>query len=162
MASYNICGRECNFYSIPHGILSNYKPTPRTHILAWRCKNETLNLTIIMLLNSAYVLGAIERPPFLVEDGERMVYLLEHPHPTVFDPIEKFVGWSCGTNCMYRCPYTYEKAKYICEGYRDWEDLIFTKTKMGTRPLLNNPNPKLPPIPDLYDQEHQPLKIAGN
>lgn len=164
MASYIICGRECSFFNIPHGILENYKPTPRTYVFAWKCENETLRLTLIMLLNSAYELQAIERPPFLVEDGERFVYLLEHPHPTIFEFIERFAHWACGASVVYRCPYRFQKGLEVEKYYRACDDLIFTKTKLGTRPLLNQDTLSRvrEKIPDYYDQEHAPLRTPNN
>lgn len=164
MATYNICGRECSFYNIPHGILENYQPTPRTYIMAWKCPNETLNLTLIMLLNSAYELQAIERPPFLVEDGERRVYLLEHPHPSIFEVVERFAHWACGASVVFRCPYKVKKGEEVEKFYRAADDLVFVRTKLGTRPLLNHDNLRdnKPPIPDLYDTDHAPLRTPTN
>ena len=164
MATYNICGLECSFFNIPHGVLVNYQPTPRTYVMAWKCQNPTLQLTLQMLLNSAYELQAIERPPYLVEDGERFVFLLENPHPTIFDVIERFAHWSCGASVIYRCPYKFQKGHEVEKYYRACDDLIFTKTKLGTRPLLNQDSlsKHKPPIPDLYDQEHIPLRTANN
>lgn len=164
MATYNICGLECNFFNIPHGILENYQPTPRTFVFAWKCENETMALTLIMLLNSAYELAAIERPPFLVEDGTRRVYLLEHPHPTIFDFIERFAHWACGASVVFRCPYRAKKGEEVERFYRACDDLIFTQTKLGTRPLLTQDNLRdsKPPIPDLYDQTHAPLRTPSH
>lgn len=164
MATYNICGLECPFYNIPHGILANYHPTPRTFVIAWRCTNPTLQLTLQMLLNSAYELQAIERPPFLVEDGERFVYLIEHPHPTIFEHIESWGHWACGASFLYTCPYRNKKFESVQKFYRDFDDLLFTPTKDGSRPLLGNSglSKTLPPIPDLYDTQQQPLRTPTN
>lgn len=164
MATYNICGLECPFFNIPHGVLENYKPTPRTYVFAFRCENETMRITLVMLLNSAWELQAIERPPFLVEDGERFVYLLENPHPTIFEFIERFAHWSCGAAVAYRCPYRFKKGLEVEKYYRASDDLIFTQTKLGTRPLLNHDtlSNSRPPIPDYYDTSHPPLRTAGD
>lgn len=164
MATYNICGLECGFFNIPHGVLETYHPTPRTFVIAWKCPNPTLQLTLQMLLNSAYELQAIERPPFLVEDGGRFVYLIEHPHPTIFESIERWGHWACGASFVFVCPYREKKHVSVQRFYADWDDLIFTPTKSGTRPLLRDGvlSKMLDPIPDLYDQAYRPIQTPSN
>lgn len=117
-----------------------------------------------MLINSAWELQAIERPPFLVEDGERIVYLLENPHPTIFDVIERFAHWACGASVVFRCPYRFQKGIEVENYYRACDDLIFTQTKLGTRPLLNQDtlSKSRTPIPDYYDKDHAPIQTPSN
>lgn len=106
MAEININGLSCQFLGAPIAALKNYNPTTRTHYLAWRTLPPTHNLAIKMMLNSAFEIGAFERPPYWVLDDERhQAVLLENPSHAVMDNIEAWINWTGGCNRIFCCPY---------------------------------------------------------
>ena len=118
MATYNINGMECTFPSVPLGELQKYHPTPSTFLLAWaRPADEVLQSTILFALSSAYVLGALARPPYLIETNDkRTIYLLEQPNKHLFEEhLTLFIGY-CGVAYTYACPYSIAVRAELLQG----------------------------------------------
>lgn len=156
MAYYNICGRACNFYKIPHGILTQYQPTPRTFIVAWKTPKDPLcNILLGAILQCAYIIEAMERPPFCVEDGERSVYLIEHPNTQVLETWQQWAHWTCGAAVLYTNPYRVAKGEAVQQMDKALDDLLYTRTANGKRLLLGNAplSKHLPPFPNHCDYE---------
>lgn len=106
MAEININGINCQFLGAPLAALKNYNPTTRTHYLAWRTLPSPHNITIKMMLNSAFEIGAFERPPYWVLDDDRHeAVLLENPSQSIMDSICSWLNWTGGCNRIYCCPY---------------------------------------------------------
>lgn len=138
MSKYNINGLECNFPACSQAQLTEYKPTPRTRLLAWETPaSATMNLAIVLQIQAMFEIGAIERPAYLVEEGRRMVYLLEYPNDACMDKVTFWVRVFTGTKYLYLHPYAKARAEMIKQADRDWEDLKYTKTRTGRRPILD-------------------------
>lgn len=141
MATITIAGHECNFPQIPHATLKNYEPTPRTWILAWKTPEPVHQVMLTSLLHSAFAITALERPPYLVEDGQRTIYLLEYPNQAVLDNIERWLYWTCGINFYLKNPYRIAKAEDDIELNSHWDEYALTTTRKGKRPLLGKTPP---------------------
>lgn len=113
MATFSICGEEILFPSVPREILDLYQPTPRTWLFAFKTDDDTIMITLRMLIDTGCIIGAFERDPVpainKTAPGEnktyRIGYLLEHPSQTVLDHILFFAQATCGTDVYCRCPY---------------------------------------------------------
>ena len=106
MAEININGLHCQFLGAPLAALKNYSPTTRTHYLAWRTLPPTHNLAVKMMINSAFDIGAFERPPYWVlDDDSHEAVLLENPSHIIMDTICAWLNWTGGCNRLYCCPY---------------------------------------------------------
>lgn len=113
MATFNICGEEIIFPSVPREILDLYQPTPRTWLFAFATDDDTIMITLRMLIDTSDIIGAFEKPPVPAINntttGEVKTYhigfLLEHPSQTVLDHILFFARATCNTKVYCRCPY---------------------------------------------------------
>lgn len=118
MATYNICGIECNFYNIPHATLATYLNgygvTPRTHILAWETPCPILQIAITSQVLALHTIGAVEVPPLLVEDGRRTAYLLENPNQRLLEMISEWIR-IIGVKYLSENPYRRKRGEVIDE-----------------------------------------------
>lgn len=108
MSTYNINGHDCTFPSVPFGELQKYQPTPSTFILAWAAPRDAVHqMAITLLLDSAYLLGGLQRPPYLIETTEkRTIYLLEQPNRQLLEEhVCMWLGY-LSVAYTYACPYT--------------------------------------------------------
>lgn len=138
MSKYNINGLICEFPACTTAQLTQYQPTPRTRLLAWVTPSSPVqNVAVISLLSAMYEIGALERPPYLIEEGRRMAYLLEYPNNSCMDNLTFWVRIFSGTKYTYLHPYAIARADMIHEADRTWEDIRYTKTRNGRRPLLD-------------------------
>lgn len=158
MSKFLINGLTCEFPACTPGQLSQYQPTPRTRILGWeKLQSAQQNIAIILLLQSMYQIGALEREPYIIEEGRRMVYLLEYPNDYCMENVTFWVRVFCQTKWSYLHPYAKARADMIHDANRQWEDLKYTKTKSGHRPLLDfertHPEWGCSPIPQMPDTD---------
>ena len=113
MATYNICGEEIMFPSVPREILDLYKPTPRTWLFAFKTDDDTIMITLRMLIDTGCIIGAFEKDPVpainQTEPGEHKAYRIgfffDFLSQTVLDHILFFAKATCGTEVYCRCPY---------------------------------------------------------
>lgn len=118
MSEYIINGTLCRFPSVPLGELQKYTPTPHTHLLAWaRPAEEVHQMTAILMLDSAYLMGALQLPPYLIETNQqRTIYLLEQPNRHIFEEhVTMWLGYY-GVAYTFICPYQIAKRQELLEG----------------------------------------------
>lgn len=138
MSKFAINGLVCDFPACSVAQLHQYQPTPRTRLLAWKLLPPTFNVTILMMLNSIAETGGMERPPYLIEEGQRYVYLLEYPSNSMMEAVTQWLGIFGGySNYIYKHPYREARAMAIQEADENWKDLVYAKTATGKRPLLD-------------------------
>lgn len=155
MAEINIAGHMCQFPNINRAILVNYGVTPRTYELAFKTPPSPASLMICTMLQTMYMIQALERQPFLVEDGQRTIYLLEHPNKSALETVEQWLGWLVGTRFYCKCPYRQAKNNDDMAHAEIWDSFAITKDGNGKRPFvgIHPPSKTLPPIPDAYPED---------
>lgn len=162
MAEIEIAGHVCMFPSIPAQTLHTYGATPRTTEVAYVTPSAPLNLTLIAIMDGMHAIGAIERPPYYIDGGQRTIVLLEHPNKQVLETLERWLAWAVGTRWKIVTPYRIARNNDIAEHAEMWDSLQLVKTKDGRRPLMgvHPPHRTMPPIPDHYpDDAGNPLTI---
>lgn len=123
---YNICGRECLFPSIPTAALANFQPSTDTFLIAWKSNEPIFNLTFINLLNTAYLIGGIIKPPFLaLQENNRYAFLIEQPNTSILEHIRYWINACCSPLYFIECPYRLARERAKLELEEDWDDLEF-------------------------------------
>lgn len=156
MAEINLCGHICVFPQVPHATLIQYGVTPRTTELAYKTPNPTVNMMLTCMVQSMYLITALERAPFLVEDGARTIYLLEHPNKQVLETLASWLRWTVGTQFSIIEPYRIAKTIDDEEHTNCWDGLELVKDGNGKRPLVG----KHPPARTL-PKPHDPYPPDG-
>lgn len=155
MGEINIAGHTCVFPKISHAILNTYGVTPRTYELAYKTPPQPASLMIVTMLQSMYLIQALERQPYCVEDGERTIFLLEHPNMSALETVEKWLGWLVGTRFYCKCPYRLAKNIDNLQHTELWDSFAITKDGNGKRPFVgvHPPSRTLPQIPDAFPSD---------
>lgn len=150
MGQIIIAGHTCTFPQVGHAILNTYNVSPRTYELAYKTPAQPASLMIVLMLQTMYMIQALERQPFFVEDGKRTIVLLENPNKSALESLTTWLSWIIGPQFKVLCPYRLAKTNDDLQHYEIWDKHALTTDSDGKRPLLGEwpPSKTLPPYPD--------------
>lgn len=112
MSKILINNLECSFEGVEYTLLANFKPTPRTWLIAWKTSQGNLDtardILLLQMCHVSYMLEGLEMQPVECSTDQRArhILLLEHPHRALIESLEH---WLCRTtrpsDFLMKCPY---------------------------------------------------------
>lgn len=112
MSTIFINNHECTFNGVNYTLLANFKPTPRTWLVAWKTSQSDIDtardILLLQMCHVSYMLEGLELHPVECSNDlrERHILLLEHPHRALLESLEH---WLCRTtrpsDFLLKCPY---------------------------------------------------------